>query len=78
MPNIILNIFLSFVIILVVIVFVVMSNSISSSIEMNYTDLGILKAQGFDSKKLKLVFLGQYMLAEIIGTIAVLQSDSPF
>ena len=70
MPNIILNIFLSFVIILVVIVFVVMSNSISSSIEMNYTDLGILKAQGFDSKKLKLVFLGQYMLAEIIGTIA--------
>ena len=70
MPDIILNIFLSFVIILVVIVFVVMSNSISSSIEMNYTDLGILKAQGFDSSRLKLVFLGQYMLAEIIGIVA--------
>ena len=70
MPDIILNIFMAFVIILVVIVFVVMSNSISSSIEMNYTDLGILKAQGFDSHRLKLVFLGQYMLAEIIGTIA--------
>ena len=69
MPDIILNIFLSFVIILVVIVFVVMSNSISSSIEMNYTDLGILKAQGFDSSRLKLVFLGQYMLAEIIGIV---------
>ena len=69
MPDIILNIFMSFVIILVVIVFVVMSNSISSSIEMNYTDLGILKAQGFDSHRLKLVFLGQYMLAEIIGTV---------
>lgn len=69
MPNIILNIFMSFVIILAVIVFVVMSNSISSSIEMNYTDLGILKAQGFDSHRLKLVFLGQYMLAEIIGTV---------
>ena len=70
MPDIILNIFLSFVIILSVIVFVVMSNSISSSIEMNYTDLGILKAQGFDSSRLKLVFLGQYMLAEIIGIVA--------
>lgn len=69
MPDIIMNIFLSFVIILVVIVFVVMSNSISSSIEMNYTDLGILKAQGFDNKRLKLVFLGQYMLAEVIGTV---------
>ena len=69
MPDIILNIFLSFVIILTVIVFVVMSNSISSSIEMNYIDLGILKAQGFDSHRLKLVFLGQYMLAEIIGAV---------
>lgn len=69
MPDIILNIFLSFVIILAVIVFVVMSNSISSSIEMNYTDLGILKAQGFDNRRLKLVFLGQYMLAEFIGTV---------
>ena len=69
MPDIIMNIFLSFVIILVVIVFVVMSNSISSSIEMNYTDLGILKAQGFDNRRLKLVFLGQYMLAEVIGTV---------
>ena len=69
MTDIILNIFLSFVIILVVIVFVVMSNSISSSIEMNYTDLGILKAQGFDNRRLKLVFLGQYMLAEVIGTV---------
>ncbi len=68
-PDIILNIFMSFVIILVVIVFVVMSNSISSSIEMNYTDLGILKAQGFDNRRLKLVFLGQYMLAEVIGTV---------
>ena len=69
MPDITLNIFLAFVIILTVIVFVVMSNSISSSVELNYTDLGILKAQGFDAGRLKLVFLGQYMLAEVIGII---------
>ena len=68
-PDLILNIFLVFVIILSVIVFVVMSNSISSSIEMNYTDLGILKAEGYDSRRLKLCFLGQYMLAEVIGTV---------
>ena len=69
MPDIISNIFLSFVIILTVIVFVVMSNSISSSIELNYVDLGILKAQGYDSGRLKLVFLGQYMLAEAVGAV---------
>ena len=69
MPDITLNIFLAFVIILTVIVFVVMSNSISSSVELNYTDLGILKAQGFDAGRLKLVFLGQYMLAEVIGIV---------
>jgi len=69
MPEIIMNIFLTFVVILTVIVFVVMSNSISSSIELNYTDLGILKAEGYDSGRLKLVFLGQYMLAETIGTL---------
>ena len=69
MPDIILNVFAVFVIILSVIVFVVMSNSISSSIEMNYTDLGILKAMGYTCGRLRLVFLGQYMLAEVIGTV---------
>ena len=67
-PSVILNVFLSFVIILTVIVFVVMSNSISTGIEMNYTDLGILKAQGYTNTRLKCVFLMQYMLAEVIGT----------
>ncbi len=69
MPDIILNVFAIFVIILSVIVFVVMSNSISSSIEMNYIDLGILKAMGYDSRRLRYIFLGQYMLAEVIGTV---------
>ncbi len=70
MPDIILNIFLSFVIILTVIVFVVMSNSISSGIDLNYTDLGILKAQGFDSIRLRCVFLVQYGMSELIGAVA--------
>ena len=69
LPDIILNIFLSFVMILTVIVFVVMSNSISSGIDLGYTDLGILKAQGFDDMRLKCVFLIQYLLAEVIGAI---------
>lgn len=69
LPDIILNIFLSFVIILTVIVFVVMCSSISSGIDLNFTDLGILKAQGFNDFDLKCVFLLQYMLAEFIGTV---------
>jgi len=68
-PDLTLDIFLSYVIILIVIVFVVMSNSISTGIELQYTDLGILKAEGFYNLRLKIIFLIQYMLAEIFGAI---------
>ena len=68
-PDLTLDIFLSYVLILIVIVFVVMSNSISTGIELQYTDLGILKAEGFYNLRLKIIFLIQYMLAEIFGAI---------
>ena len=44
-------------------------HSISTSIEMEYINLGILKSQGFTSGKIRLVYVLQYLIAEIIGSI---------
>lgn len=65
----ILGIMFAFIIILVIVVLIVMGHSISTGIEMDYTNLGILKAQGFSSLRIKSMFLIQYLFAEVIGTV---------
>lgn len=68
-PDIILKSLLIFVVFLVAIVLIVMAHSISTSIEMEYTSLGIMKAQGFTESKIKMIFGAQYIFAEVIGSI---------
>ncbi len=68
-PDIILSVLLIFVAFLVAIVLIVMAHSITTSIEMEYTSLGVLKAQGFTENKIKMIFALQYIFAEIIGAI---------
>ncbi len=58
-----------FAITLLVIVVIVTVHSISVEIETEYVTFGVLKAQGFDTGKIRLLFLGQYLLAEIIGAV---------
>lgn len=65
----ILSVLLIFVAFLVGIVLIVMAHAISTSIEMEYTGLGVLKAQGFTQNKIKMVFGAQYLLAESIGAV---------
>ena len=60
---------LIFVGFLVAIVIIVLAHSISTGIEMEYTSLGMLKAQGFTSGKIKAVFALQYLVAQIIGSV---------
>lgn len=67
-PETISSILMVFVLFLMTIVVIVMVHSTSVEIETNYVTLGVLKAQGFDKNKIRLLFLGQYMLAEILGT----------
>lgn len=67
LPETISSILIVFVLFLMAIVVIVMVHSTSVEIETNYVTLGVLKAQGFDKNKIRLLFLGQYMLAEIIG-----------
>lgn len=61
------NILLVFVGFLFVIVLIVMSHSISTEIEMDYVNLGILKSQGFTRSRIRRIFVMQYLLAELIG-----------
>lgn len=77
-PNVILNVLLIFVGFLVGIVLIVMAHSISTSIEMEYTSLGVLKAQGFSENKIKTIFGLQYVFVEIIGAIVGIALAIPF
>ena len=67
--DVITSVLLVFMCVLVVIVLIVMCHSITTSIEMDYTNLGILKSQGFSNSKLRLVLILQYIIAEVIGIV---------
>lgn len=63
------SILLVFVMLLLAIVIIVTVHNISVEIETNYVTFGVLKAQGFNKNKIRLLFLIQYFLAEIIGAV---------
>lgn len=69
MPDMILSVLLAFILFLVIIVLIVMGHSISTSIEMEYTSLGVLKAQGFTKGKIKVILALQYVFAEVLGSV---------
>lgn len=68
-PNIITSVLMIFLIFLLLIVFIVIRYSILASIELDYTNLGILKALGFRNYQISLVFILQYILAQMIGFV---------
>lgn len=47
----------------------IVGHSITSTIEMEYTNLGILKSQGYRKQELQFVYFCQYLLAGAIGGI---------
>ncbi|MBQ7810485.1 MAG: FtsX-like permease family protein [Clostridia bacterium] len=77
MPDMILSGLLIFVGFLVGIVLIVMAHSITTSIEMEYTTLGVLKAQGFTEGKIRVVLGAQYLVAEIIGAVLGMAAAFP-
>ena len=58
-----------FTVFLLVVVLITMHNSISSSIEMDKGELGILRSQGFTARMISLVYVFQYTLAIAIGSV---------
>lgn len=59
----------AFVILLIVIAIITMYHSITTSIEMEYINLGVLKSQGFTTGKIRLVYILQYIFAELMGAV---------
>ena len=58
---------LAFVVVLLAVTMVIIGHSISSSIEQDYVDMGILKALGFTQADLRRLQLLQYMTAVLSG-----------
>ncbi len=58
-----------FIGILTVIVLIIMGHSISTSIEMDYVNLGVLKAQGLSKGRLRAVLILQYLFAQVVGAV---------
>ena len=59
----------AFVALLCIVVALMVLGNINSTIEMQYVDLGILKSQGFTLWQIRLSFLLQYIIAQLIGTV---------
>ncbi len=55
--------------ILAAVVLIIMAHNISVTIEMSYTELGILKAQGFSILRIRAIYTLQYILAQVIGMV---------
>lgn len=60
---------MAFIGILTVIVLIIMGHSISTGIEMDYVNLGVLKAQGLSKGRLRAVLILQYLLAQVVGAL---------
>lgn len=63
------SILIVFIGLLLIIIMIVMGHSISTGIEMDYVNLGILKAQGFTQGKIRVILVLQYLLAQMIGVV---------
>ncbi len=63
------GIMLVFLVLLFAVVLIVIGHSISTGIRLDYTNLGVLKAIGFDKGRLRRVFVLEYILAELAGTL---------
>ena len=69
MPDIVIDIVEAFSLLLFAVILIVISHSIGTEIEIDYVTLGILKSQGFTERKLRTLFLLQYLLAQAIGIL---------
>lgn len=69
LTNIFSGILLLFIILLLLITLIIMSHCISISMEMEYVNLGILKAIGFTQCKLRWILTLQYLLGSAVGAV---------
>lgn len=67
--NIFSGILIVFVVLLMVVALIIIGHNITNSMEMDYMNMGVLKALGFNADKLKMVYVLQYMCVVFLGSI---------
>ncbi|MCR5624290.1 MAG: ABC transporter permease [Lachnospiraceae bacterium] len=67
--NIIMAVIIGFAILLTAIFLIVAGHNISTEMEIDYTNLGILKAEGFTNTAIRKVYLIEYLLVQLAGII---------
>ncbi|MBP3234513.1 MAG: ABC transporter permease [Eubacterium sp.] len=67
--EVILAVITGFAILLFGIFLIVAGHNISTEMEIEYRNLGILKSQGFTDKKIQLIYVIQYLIVELAGII---------
>ena len=67
--EIILAVITAFSLFLLVIFLIVAGHNISTEMEIEYANLGILMSQGFTNKLIRMVYISEYLLIEMIGII---------
>lgn len=75
--NIFAGFLLAFIVILLIVAVIVIGHSISTTIEQEYVDLGILKALGFTGKTLKMIQMYQYLISVLLGMVIGIPLSKP-
>ena len=76
--NIFAGILVAFIVMLVVATIIVLSHNISSSIEHDFVNLGILKAVGMTNNKIRISIMLGYLFAGLVGTNIGVPVSIPF
>ena len=67
--NIIMAMIVGVTVVLLVIFLIVAGHSITTELEIDYKDLGILKSQGATSSLIRKVYIAEYLVSQLIGCI---------
>lgn len=70
LQNIFSGFLLAFVVILLIVALIIIGHNVSTTIEQDYVNMGILKSVGFTKHHLRILQIAQYMLSIFIGMIA--------
>lgn len=68
-PDIFSTVLIIVALVLYLVLDIVIGNTITSAVRDNYKELGILKANGFSAGKLRLVYIIQYLVTELVGIV---------
>ena len=71
------EIVIAFAAMIIIVVVIVIVNNISSTVDEHYAEYGILKASGFSKGQLRAMFVIQFGLAFIIGTVLGIIASIP-